>query len=56
MLPYATFINTGRGQQVDEEALIEALINDPTKTTVLDVTYPEPPQPNSKLYTLENVF
>ena len=56
MPDYATFINTGRGAQVDETALIEALEQNPTRTAVLDVTYPEPPEEGSKLYTLPNVF
>lgn len=53
--PYSTFINTGRGAQVDEAALIEVLERDRTVTAVLDVTFPEPPLPESKLFTLENV-
>lgn len=55
MKDYSTFINTGRGAQVDETALIEVLENNETVTAVLDVTYPEPPDPKSKLYTLDNV-
>lgn len=55
MKPYSTFINTGRGAQVDEGALIEKLQSDPTVTAVLDVTFPEPPVENSALYTLPNV-
>ena len=54
--PYTTFINTGRGRQVDESALIDRLRDDPTFTAVLDVTYPEPPIEGSPLYTLPNVF
>ena len=53
---YSTFINTGRGAQVDEEALIEILQKNPTITAVLDVTYPEPPEDGSQLYTLPNVI
>ena len=53
--PYATFINTARGAQVDEAALIAKCKSDPTITAVLDVTDPEPPAPNSELYALENV-
>ena len=53
--PYSVFINTGRGAQVDETVLLEKLERDRTVTAVLDVTYPEPPTPSSKLYTLENV-
>ena len=53
---YSTFINTGRGAQVDEGALIEILQNNPTITAVLDVTYPEPPEEGSLLYVLPNVI
>ncbi|MBQ7322741.1 MAG: hydroxyacid dehydrogenase [Clostridia bacterium] len=52
----ATFINTGRGAQVVEEDLIRALRECPTRTAVLDVTYPEPPLPDSPFYSLPNVF
>lgn len=56
MKPFSTFINTGRGAQVDEDGLIAVLENDRTITAVLDVTDPEPPVAGSKLYTLPNVF
>ena len=52
----ATFINTGRGAQVVEADLIRALAECPTRTAVLDVTYPEPPTEGSPFYTLPNVF
>lgn len=55
MKPYSTFINTGRGAQVDEAAMIDKLSADETVTAVLDVTYPEPPIEGSKLYELANV-
>lgn len=55
MLPNAVFINTGRGRQVDEAGLIAALKKRPDITALLDVTYPEPPPPDSELYTLPNV-
>lgn len=51
----ATFINTGRGQQVDEPGLIEVLRERPDLTALLDVTHPEPPLPGSPLYDLPNV-
>ena len=56
MKPYSTFINTGRGAQVDEAALIDVLEKNQTITAVLDVTDPEPPEKNSKFYTLPNVY
>lgn len=52
----ATFINTGRGAQVVEEDLLRALLEEPDRTAILDVTDPEPPFENSKLYNLPNVF
>jgi len=51
----ATFINTGRGAQVDEPALIEVLKERPDLTALLDVTYPEPPVEGSPFYMLPNV-
>ena len=56
MLPTATFINTGRGAQVVEEDLIAALEAEPARTAVLDVTWPEPVDPNGKLANLPNVI
>ena len=56
MLPFATFINTGRGAQVREEELIELLSERPDVTAVLDVTACEPLPPDSPLYTLKNCF
>jgi len=54
MLPYATFINTGRGAQVVEADLIRILRERPDLTAILDVTDPEPPEKDSPLYTLPN--
>lgn len=55
MRPYATFVNTGRGQQVNEKGLAEVLAQRSDLVALLDVTYPEPPLPDSPLYTLPNV-
>lgn len=55
MREYATFINTGRGRQIRESEMIEVLTGRPDLTALLDVTYPEPPPPDSPLYTLPNV-
>ncbi|MGI6255916.1 MAG: hydroxyacid dehydrogenase [Acutalibacter sp.] len=52
----ATFINTGRGAQVVEADLIRALEEEPGRTALLDVTWPEPPEEGSPLWTLPNVF
>ena len=54
MLPYATFLNTGRGAQVVEAELIRVLKERPDITAILDVTFPEPPEEGSELYRLEN--
>lgn len=50
------FINTGRGAQVVEADMIAALKEEPMRIAILDVTFPEPPAPDSELYTLNNVI
>jgi phosphoglycerate dehydrogenase-like enzyme len=55
MPPYATFVNTSRGALVHESELIAALRERPDLCAVLDVTYPEPPPPESPLYDMPNV-
>lgn len=55
MQPNATFINTARGAVVREPEMIHVLQQRPDLYAVLDVTYPEPPPPDSPLYTLPNV-
>jgi len=52
----ATFINTGRGAQVDEAGLIRVLRKRKDLTALLDVTYPEPPKKSSALFKLPNVI
>ncbi len=52
----ATFINTGRGAQVDEAALADVLEQRPDLTALLDVQHPEPPDAGSRLYRLSNVY
>ena len=54
MPPYATFLNTGRGAQVVEADLIKVLTDRPDLTAILDVTFPEPPEAGSPLYSLPN--
>ncbi len=56
MKPYSTFINTARGAVVREAEMIQVLQQRPDLTAVIDVTYPEPPLPDSPLYTLPNVL
>jgi phosphoglycerate dehydrogenase-like enzyme len=56
MKPGATFINTARGAVVREQEMIAILQQRPDLCAVLDVTYPEPPEPGSPLYMLPNVL
>lgn len=56
MKPHAVFINTGRGAQVVEPDLVQALKEVPTRTALLDVTFPEPPLEGSPFYDMPNVF
>lgn len=51
----AAFINTGRGAQVVEDDLIAAMKAEPGRIALLDVTFPEPPKPESELYTVPNI-
>ncbi len=55
MRPNATFINTGRGAQVNEDDLLEVAQLRPDFTALLDVTDPEPPPAGSPLYQLPNI-
>lgn len=50
-----TFINTGRGAQVDEEGMLAALKKRGDVSAILDVTIEEPPM-NEDFYKLENIF
>ena len=51
----ATFINTGRGAQVDEPGLLAVLEERPDLTALLDVQHPEPPERGSGLFNQSNV-
>jgi phosphoglycerate dehydrogenase-like enzyme len=51
----AVFINTARGAVVREPEMIEVLQTGRI-FAYIDVTAPEPPAPDSPLYTLPNVF
>ena len=55
MKPNATFINTGRGAQVDEDGLIEVLKERSDICALLDVTIKEPLEEDSPLFNLDNV-
>ena len=52
----ATFINTGRGAQVDESALAATLRKNRLQTAVLDVTSPEPIRPWNPLLRCKNAY
>lgn len=50
----AVFVNTSRGQLVDQNALIEALENNTIRAAGLDVTTPEPLPLENPLFKLKN--
>ena len=52
----AYFINTSRGEVVDQKALFEVLKNNKIKGAGLDVTSPEPLPPSNELFGLENII
>ena len=56
MIPYATFLNTGRGAQVVEADLAQVLASRPDLTAILDVTWPEPPEQGHPFYSLPNCW
>jgi len=56
MRPGAFFLNTARGQLIDEPAMIDVFRRRPDLSAVLDVTAPEPPAPDSPLFTLPNII
>lgn len=56
MKPNATFINTARGAVVREREMIAVLEQRPDLYALLDVTWPEPPAPESPLFRLPNVI
>ncbi|PJB13274.1 MAG: D-glycerate dehydrogenase [Flavobacteriales bacterium CG_4_9_14_3_um_filter_40_17] len=55
MKPTAIFINTARGLVHNEQDLTEALLNGTIWGAGLDVTNPEPMQPDNPLLQMENV-
>ncbi len=56
MPPYATFINTARGAQLNEADLYDALTQEPTRCAVLDVLTDEQQSDQNPLRALPNCF
>lgn len=52
----AILINVGRGEVIDQNALIEALRNHQIRGAALDVTVPEPLDEDNPLWKMDNVF
>jgi len=53
---HAIFINVGRGNAVDNSALVEALNNKKIAAAVLDVTTPEPLPEDHPFWTTDNLY
>ncbi len=56
MRPTACFVNVGRGETVDQDALIDALRDGVIAAAGLDVTTPEPLPSDSPVWALPNVI
>lgn len=56
MKPYASLINTARGQVIKQEEMLDVLEERTDLIAILDVTDPEPPTANSRILNLENVI
>jgi phosphoglycerate dehydrogenase-like enzyme len=54
--PRAYVVNVGRGEVIDQDAMIEALKSGALGGAGLDVTTPEPLDPKSLLWDIENVL
>ena len=52
----AAFINTAQGAVIREEEMVDVIRKRSDLHFVLDVTHPEPPEPDSPLYELPNVI
>ena len=53
---YASFVNTARGASVVEADLVRALKEKPSRTAILDVSWPEPVPAEHDFLNLPNVF
>jgi D-3-phosphoglycerate dehydrogenase len=56
MKPTAFLVNYSRGEVVDEQALYRALASGLIAAAAIDVYDPEPPRPDSPLFSLENLL
>ena len=56
MLPNSSFINTARGNQVNEDDLVRMLKKRKDITALLDVTYPEPARADHPFFSLPNCY
>ena len=56
MKPNSTLINTARGAVVRQDEMLAVLAQRPDLFAVLDVVYPEPPDPESPLFSLPNLW
>jgi len=56
MKDHSVFVNIARGMLVDEPILIDNIKKGKFLGVALDVTYEEPLDPNSELWTLDNVY
>ena len=54
MMPYSTFINTGRGPQLCEDDLYDMLTQDTTRTALIDVMTDETHSDDNRLNALDN--
>ncbi len=50
------FVNVGRGQLVDEQALVDALVSQHLAGAAIDVTFEEPLRENSPLWDTKNLI
>src|SRR5262249_33015163 len=55
MKPSAVLVNTARGPLVDQAALIEALTSHRIFAAGVDVTDPEPPPPDNRIFRVPNL-